>query len=196
MERSTAVFTPAWVWSAPPRPNCCPRLSHPLSPILSLLPPHPVSCWIFSSHFTTFFKCVLPILHSACKPHLHLTHLLLHCGQCSAPPLPPPLPSPLDLPEGPAALDALHTQPGTFAARLAPVWRCEAGLCGALTPVIVSPKCKAVAPSCGQVFSWEFYSGKVPDVSPQVHTADGWGCRQSWLWDTLSSVLFLRARLS
>nr|XP_046186085.1 MAGUK p55 subfamily member 3-like isoform X2 [Oncorhynchus gorbuscha] len=24
--------------------------------------------------------------------------------------------------------------------------------------VIVSPKCKAVAPSCGQVFSWEFYS--------------------------------------
>ncbi|TDH03219.1 hypothetical protein EPR50_G00160800 [Perca flavescens] len=39
-----------------------------------------------------------------------------------------------------------------------PVWRCEAGLCDALTPVIVSPKCKAVAPSCGQVFSWEFYT--------------------------------------
>lgn len=30
-----------------------------------------------------------------------------------------------------------------------------------LTRVIVSPKCKAVAPSCGQVFSWEFYSGTV-----------------------------------
>ncbi|KAK7938992.1 hypothetical protein WMY93_002318 [Mugilogobius chulae] len=26
---------------------------------------------------------------------------------------------------------------------------------------IVSPKCKAVAPSCGQVFSWEFYSGSL-----------------------------------
>lgn len=125
-------------------------------------------------------------MHSACKPHLHLTHLLLHCAQCSAPPLLPPLhPS---FPEGPAALDALHTQPGTFAARFPPVWRCEAGLCDALTPVIVSPKCKAVAPSCGQVFSWEFYSGKVPDVSPQVHTADVWGYRQSWPWDEFCVV--------
>lgn len=25
--------------------------------------------------------------------------------------------------------------------------------------VVVSPKCKAVAPTCGQAFSWEFYSG-------------------------------------
>ncbi|MEQ2203731.1 hypothetical protein XENOCAPTIV_002836 [Xenoophorus captivus] len=41
------------------------------------------------------------------------------------------------------------------------MWRCEAGLCDALTLVIVSSKCKAVAPSCGQVFSWEFYSGTV-----------------------------------
>lgn len=43
-------------------------------------------------------------------------------------------------------------------------------MCDALTPVTVSPKCKAVAPSCGQVFSWEFYSGTVPgSVSLQVY---------------------------
>jgi len=27
--------------------------------------------------------------------------------------------------------------------------------------IVVSSKCNAVAPSCGQVFSWEFYSGTV-----------------------------------
>lgn len=105
-------------------------------------------------------------MHSACKPHLHLNTpaaAALRPALCCPSPSPLPFPSPLHLPEGPAAaLDALHTQPGTFAARFPPlVWRCEAGLCDALTPVIVSPKCKAVAPSCGQVFSWEFYSGKV-----------------------------------
>lgn len=118
-------------------------------------------------------------MHSACKPHLHLTHTCCCCTAGSAllpPPHSPPPSLPLYLPEGPAALDALHTQPGTFAARPPhpppppplSVWRCEAGLCDALTPVIVSPKCKAVAPSCGQVFSWEFYSGKVPSGTHRV----------------------------
>lgn len=153
-----------------------------MEPQLYLPPthPHPVTCWSFSthSHSTIVVKAasVLPIMHSACKPHLHLTH----CSQCSDPPL--PRYPPVTLPEGPVALNALHTQPGTLAAPpppFPPVWRCEAGLCDALTPVTVSPKCKAVAPSCGQVFSWEFYSGKVPGASVQVHTADGWGYRLS-----------------
>ncbi|KAK3529005.1 hypothetical protein QTP70_014399, partial [Hemibagrus guttatus] len=33
-------------------------------------------------------------------------------------------------------------------------WICDDGL----ILVVVSPKCKAVAPTCGQAFSWEFYS--------------------------------------
>lgn len=80
-----------------------------------------------------------------------------------------------------------------------PVWSREAGLCDALTPVIVSPKCKAVAPSCGQVFSWEFYSGTVPGSFPQVHTTDGGDTgspghgRPGF---AVSDEVFLRARLS
>lgn len=76
------------------------------------------------------------------------------------------------------------------------------GLCDALTPVIVSPKCKAVAPSCGQVFSWEFYSGTVPGSFPQVHTTDGGIQTVLAMGDpdlqslSANDVVFLRARLS
>lgn len=75
-------------------------------------------------------------------------------------------------------------------------------MCDALTPVIVSPKCKAVAPSCGQVFSWEFYSGTVPGSFPQVHTTDGGIQTVLAMGDpdlqslSATDVVFLRARLS
>lgn len=37
-----------------------------------------------------------------------------------------------------------------------------------LIRVVVSSKCKAMVPSCGQVFSWDFYAGTVPVHSTQV----------------------------
>lgn len=103
---------------------------------------------------------------------------------------PPTNPAHPPAPRGPAVLEALHTHPPRHVLLLVHLaWRCQAGSCDALTPVIVSPKCKAVAPSCGQVFSWEFYSGTVPPThfpqgSPPLTLGRG-GYRRSWLWETL-----------
>lgn len=140
-----------------------------VNPPLSIPLPHTLQWWI--------------LLKLPPPPALHLTNSPRCCAVASA--LLPPSPSSLKktLPAPPCQ----HPSPPMRAllrwthctlnqARLLlvhPVWRCEAGLCDALTPVIVSPKCKAVAPSCGQVFSWEFYSGTVPGSFPQVHTTDG-----------------------
>ena len=44
---------------------------------------------------------------------------------------------------------------------------CVRFLCDGLTLAVVSPKCKAVAPSCGQAFFLEFYSGTSP--CPSLH---------------------------
>lgn len=119
-------------------------------------PPPPCSVWI------------LPNLPRPSRPASNTLPLLLCCGQCTA--------SPFPRATTPTRALLRWTHCTLNQARLLlvhPVWRCEAGLCDALTPVIVSPKCKAVAPSCGQVFSWEFYSGTVPGSFPQVHTTDG-----------------------
>lgn len=39
---------------------------------------------------------------------------------------------------------------------------------GGLMRIVVSSKCNAVTPSCGQVFSWEFYSGTVLNLPTQL----------------------------
>lgn len=102
----------------------------------------------------------------------HTAPLLLCCGQCTAsPPRPPPQKDPPwsptpHSPQGPCCVGRIAHSTRHVCCSFTLCWRCEAGLCDALTPVIVSPKCKAVAPSCGQVFSWEFYSGTVPRLIP------------------------------
>lgn len=133
-------------------------------------------------------------MHFACKnppvsdprPDPSAMHLPHRCAVASEllPSLPPPPPHPLAVIV--ALLRWTHcTLNQAHLLLVTPVWRCEAGLCDALMPVIVSPKCKAVAPSCGQVFSWEFYSGTVAGSFPQVHITDGGGgYRQSWPWET------------
>ncbi|KAA8585409.1 hypothetical protein FQN60_004103 [Etheostoma spectabile] len=86
-------------------------------------------------------------------PALHLTNYPCCCAVVSAPlPFFPNTPSPYPHPMR-ALLRWMHCTLNQARLLLVhPVWRCEAGLCDALTPVIVSPKCKAVAPSCGQTF--------------------------------------------
>lgn len=53
-------------------------------------------------------------------------------------------------------------------------WMCDDGL----ILVVVSPKCKAVAPTCGQAFSWEFYSGTASHFFPlpSCVAAEWWLC--------------------
>ncbi|XP_061605617.1 MAGUK p55 subfamily member 3 isoform X2 [Phyllopteryx taeniolatus] len=88
-----------------------------------------------------------------CQP----TPLPTSCICCSVPVPPHPYPPPHGGP--PAALDALHTVSRHVCCSFTfLVCTYEAKLGDTLTPVVVSPKCNAVAPSCGQVFSWEFYS--------------------------------------
>lgn len=112
----------------------------------------------------------LTVFGSSWTPPLPSALLLANCpcccGQCTAPPF-PPLPrtsSPSHPPppsRGPSCVGRIAHSTRHVCCSFTFMWRCEAGLCDALTPVIVSSKCKAVAPSCGQVFSWEFYSGTV-----------------------------------
>lgn len=113
------------------------------------------------------------------------------CSQCAAPSLPLPrtsCPSHAFPPsQGPFCVGRIAHSTRHVCCLFTFMWRCEAGLCDALTPVIVSSKCKAVAPSCGQVFSWEFYSGTVVASILQVNTTDGVrgeGSRLLWPWET------------